>query len=162
MYFWIFLIIVVIVILIIWSTLDKETHTHPKPHFDEKSNTLTIRLSGHVVEYKVVEEISPEEADVVSKGSDSTFVTHASFTNNKSSGTKTVKLLSAVVDPFALTVQMKTTLNQDETAKVATFAPLNNNRQCNICASNCSFGNPSVSVFEKCLKTCQSGLNCPN
>ena len=83
-------IVIAVIIIIIWVIITNnrtpDTHIHAKPIFDTKTNTLKIRRSIYGVNYKVVEEIFPEDSDFVSKGPDSTFVTHASIPNNQATG----------------------------------------------------------------------------
>ena len=58
MYFWtILILIIIILVLITWSLSStkktKETHIHPKAHFDQRKNTVTLGTSPHATMYKI-------------------------------------------------------------------------------------------------------------
>ena len=102
---WHYFVVIIVIIIIIWaivaSNRTPDTHIHPKPLFDPKTNTLKIRLSSYALKFTGVEEKfdeteSSKNSYVASNGhslgSDSSIDEIFSFTNTKSSGTKTVQL----------------------------------------------------------------------
>lgn len=137
MHILVIIILIVILVLVILVSIKKteETHIHPKAHFDQRKNTVTLSSAPYVKMYKIFKSVivTDENSDVVwnrttneGSGPDFALKLLAVQPHDGTAGSITINLPSSeIMEPHQVQIHALTTTGTTEVHAPITFETMN-------------------------------------